>query len=85
MVLGAWPRGDRPDFSNGVGDSKGFVTNEHRAAAVRESSALLETVLSEPKDEMWVAAVWVEAEHERQVITSYDLAATVDEPESEAI
>jgi hypothetical protein len=61
------------------------VTNEHRAAAVRESSALLETVLSESKDEMWVAAVWVEAEHERQVITNYDLAATVDQPESEAI
>jgi hypothetical protein len=41
--------------------------------------------MSEPKDEVWVAAVWVEAEHERQVITSYYLAATVDEPEREAI
>ena len=85
VVLGAWPRSDQPDFSKGIGDSKGYTTNEHRAAAIRESSALLEIVLSEPKDEMWVAGVWVEAEHERQVITSYLLAATVDEPESEAI
>jgi hypothetical protein len=85
VVLGTWPRGDRPDFSKGVGGSKGFATNEHRAATEEESSALLEIVMSEPKDEVWVAAVWVEAEHERQVITSYYLAATVDEPEREAI
>ncbi len=85
VVLGTWPRSDQPDFSKGVGSSRGFTTNEHRAAATRESSALLEIVLSEPKDEVWVAGVWVEAEHERQVITGYFLSATVDEPESEAI
>ncbi len=85
VVLGTWPRGDRPDFSEGIGGSKGFATNEHRAAAVQESSALLEMVLSGSKEEVWVAAVWVEAEHERQVITSYYLAATVDEPKTDAI
>ena len=85
MVLGTWPRSDQPDFSKGVGNSKRYAINEHRATAIRESSALLEIVLSEPKDEAWVAGVWVEAEHERQVTTSYYLAATVDEPESKAI
>ena len=85
VVLGTWPRGDRPDFSKGVGGSKGFATNEHRAATEQENSAPLEIVMSEPKDEVWVAAVLVEAEHERQVIASYYLAAAVDEPESEAI
>jgi hypothetical protein len=83
VVLGAWPRSDQPDFSKHVGDSKGYVTNEHQAAAGRESSALLEIVLSGSGDELWVAAVWVEAEHERQVITNYYLAATTDEPEAE--
>ncbi len=85
VVLGTWFRGDRPDFSNGIGGSKGFATNEHRAATEQESSALLEIILSEPRDEVWVAAVWVETKHEHQVITSYYLAATVDEPESKAI
>lgn len=85
VVLGAWPRSDQPDFSKGVGDSKGYATNEHRAAAAQESSALLEIVLPESKEELWVAAVWVEAEHERQVITNYHLAAVTDEPETDAI
>jgi len=85
VVLSAWPRGDRPDFSNGVVGSKGSTTNEHRAAAEQESSALLEIVLPEPKHEFWVAAVWVEAKPEHEIITSYYLAATVDEPESEVI
>lgn len=85
VVLGAWPRSDQPDFSKRFGDSKGYVTNEHKAAASREGSALLEIVVPGSRDELWVAAVWVEAEHERQVITSYYLAATTDEPETEAI
>jgi len=85
VILGAWPRAEQPNFSKGVDDSKRYVTNEHRAAAGRESSALLETVLSESKEELWVAAVWVEAEHERQVITSYHLAAITDEPETDTI
>jgi hypothetical protein len=85
VVLGAWPRSDQPDFSKRVGDSKGYTTNEHRTTVGRESSALLEIVLADSKDELWVAAVWVEAEHERQVVTSYYLAATTDEPETEAI
>jgi hypothetical protein len=85
VVLGVWPRSDQPDFSKGFGNSKGYTTNEHRAAADRESSALLEIVLPESEQELWVAAVWVEAEHERQVITSYYMAAVIDEPESEAI
>ena len=85
VVLGAWPRGYQPDFSKGVGDSKGYTTNEHRAASGQGSSSLLEMVLAGSKDELWVAAVWVEAEHERPVITSYHLAAITDEPETEAI
>ena len=85
VILGAWPRSDQPDFCKSFGDSKGYTTNEHRAAAGRESSALLEIVLPESKDELWVAAVWVEAEHERQVITNYHLAAIADEPETDAI
>ncbi len=85
VVLGAWPRSDPPDFSKHFGNSKGYTTNEHRAVADRESSALLEIVLSEPKDELWIAAVWVEAGPERQVITSYHLAAVTDEPETDAI
>jgi hypothetical protein len=85
VVLGIWPRSDQPDFSKGFGDSKGYTTNEHRAAAGRESSALLEIVLAGSKEELWVAAVWVEAEHERQVITTYHLAAITDEPETDAM
>ena len=85
VVLGIWPRSDQPDFSKGFGDSKGYTTNEHRATAGRESSALLEIVLPESEEELWVAAVWVQAEHERPAITSYYLAAVTDEPETEAI
>ncbi len=85
VILGAWPRTDQPDFSKGIGDSKGSVANEHRVAADRESSALLEIVMSGSKEELWVAAVWVESEHERQVITNYHLAAITDEPETDAI
>jgi hypothetical protein len=85
VVLGAWPRSDQPDFSRGFADSKGYTTNGHRAAEYRESSALLEIVLPESKEEMWVAAVWVESEQERTVITSYYLAATTDLPENDAI
>jgi hypothetical protein len=85
VVLGTWPRSDQPDFSKHIGDSKGYVTNEHRAASGRESSALLEIVLPESRDELWVAAVWIEVEHERQVITNYYLAAITDQPETDAI
>ena len=85
VILGVWPRSDQPVFSKGFGDSKGYTTNEHRAAAGRESSALLEIVLPESEEELWVAAVWVEAKHERQVITSYYLAAVTDQPETDAI
>jgi hypothetical protein len=85
VILGAWPRAAQPDFFKGFGDSKGYTTNEHRAAAGEESSDLLEMVLPESKDELWVAAVWVEAEHDRPVITSYYLAAVTDVPETDAI
>ena len=85
VILGAWPRADQLNFAKGFGDSKGYTTNDHQAGACRESSALLEIVLPESKDELWVAAVWVQAQPERQVITNYYLAATVDQPESDAI
>jgi hypothetical protein len=85
VILGAWPRSDQPDLSRRIGDSKGYAINEHRAAAVKESSALLEIVLSDSRDEPWVAAVWVETGSERPVIATYYLAATTDEPESDAI
>ncbi len=85
VILGAWPRADHLDFGKGFGDSRGYTTNEHGAAAGRESSALLEMVLSESKDELWVAAVWVQAQHGSPVITSYYLAVTVDQPETDAI
>ena len=83
VVLGTWPKSDPPDFSKHFGDSKGYSTNEHKAAAGRECSALLEIVLSDSKDELWVAAVWVEAGPERPVITNYYLAATTDQSEGE--
>jgi hypothetical protein len=73
------------NFAKGFGDSKGYTTNDHRAEECRESSALLEMVLPESRDELWVAAVWVQAQSERQVITSYYLAAVTDQPESDAI
>ena len=85
VVLGVWPRSDQPDFSKGFGDSKGYTTNEHRAAAGQESSALLEIVLPESEAELWVAAVWVQAQHERPVLTSYYVAAVADVAESDAI
>jgi hypothetical protein len=85
VVLGAWPRADQPDFSKGVAGSSRCVSNEHKATATQESSALLEIVLSDSRDEVWVAAVWVEAEHDRRVVTNYYLAATVDQPEAEAL
>jgi len=85
VVLGAWPRTDLPDFSKGFGSSKGYTTNDHRDGACRETSALLEMVLPESKDELWVAAVWVEAGHDRPVITNYYLAAVTDVPETDAI
>jgi len=85
VVLGTWPRSDEPDLSKGIGDSKGFVANEHRTTTARRSSSLLEFVLPESKDELWIAAVWVEAGPERQVITCYHLAATTDVIESQAI
>jgi len=85
VILGAWPRADQLDFAKGFGDSKGYTTNDHRAGACQESSALLEIVLPESKDELWVAAVWVEAKHESPVITSYYLAAVTDVPETDAI
>lgn len=85
VVLGAWPRADQPDFSKGVAGSNRCVFNQHKAAEIRDSSALLELVLSDSRDELWVAAVWVETEHERNVLTNYYLAATADEPEAEAL
>ena len=85
VILGAWPRTDQLDFAKGFGDSKGYTTNDHRAGECQGSSALLEMVLPESKDELWVVAVWVQAQSERQVITSYYLAAVTDEPESDAI
>ncbi len=85
VVLGAWPRTDQPDFSRGVAGSKRCTANEHRAAAAQESSALLEIVLSDSRDELWVAAVWVEAERESHAVTNYYLAAAIDEPEAEAL
>ena len=85
VILGAWPRGDKPDFSKSFGDSKGYTTNDHRAGTCGENSALLEMVLPESRDELWVVAVWVQAQSERPVITSYYLAAVVDQPESDAI
>jgi len=86
VVLGAWPRTDQPDFAKGMADSRYFVTGEHRAAAAgKASSALLELVVSKSKDELWVAAVWVEAGHERPVVTTYYLAALTDAPEAEVI
>ncbi|HTW92614.1 MAG TPA: hypothetical protein VMH22_13035 [bacterium] len=84
VVLGAWPRADQPDFAKGLRDSKHFTSNEHRAGTSNGGSALLEIVLPESKDELWIAAVWVEAEPERKVMTGYYLATTVDEQESEA-
>ena len=42
-------------------------------------------VLPESEAELWVAAVWVQAQSERPAITSYYLAAVVDQPESDAI
>lgn len=84
VVLGAWPRADQPDFAKGLRDSRYYTTNEHRAAAHQGGSALLEMVLTGSKEELWVAAVWVEAEPERKVITNYYLATTVDEQETEA-
>jgi hypothetical protein len=42
-------------------------------------------VLPESEAELWVAVVWVEAKHERPVITNYYLAAVTDQPESDAI
>jgi len=85
VVLGAWPRADQPDFSKGMADSRYFVTNEHRAAARAASSALLELVVSKSKDEVWVAAAWIQAGHERQVVTSYYLAAVTDVREADVI
>jgi hypothetical protein len=85
VVLGAWPRADQPDFSKGVAGVSRCVSNEHKAAETRESSALLEIVISDSKDELWVAAVWAEDEHGRKVITNYYLAATADEPVAEAL
>lgn len=84
VILGAWPRTDQPDFARGFRDSKYFVTNEHRAATVRSSSALLELVVSESNNELWTAAGWVEFGQEREVITSYFLGAAVDEQDAEA-
>jgi hypothetical protein len=84
-ILGAWPRGDRPDFLKGFGNSKGYTANEHRAGDCRESSSLLEIVLPESRDELWIAAVWVESTREEPIITNYYLAATIDVPESDAI
>jgi len=85
VILGAWPRADQLNFAKGFGDSKGYTTNDHRAGACGESSALLEMVLPESKDEMWVAAVWIQTQHERPVITNYYLAAVTDVPETDAI
>jgi hypothetical protein len=85
VVLGIWPRSGQPVFSKDFGDSKGYATNEHRAAAGQESPALLEIFLPEPDEELWVAAVWVQAQHERPVITSYYLAAVADQPETDAL
>lgn len=85
VILGAWPRADQLNFAKGFGDSKGYTTNDHPAGACLESSALLEMVIPESKDELWVAAVWVQAQSKRQVITSYYLAAVTDQPESDAI
>jgi hypothetical protein len=85
VILGAWPRGDKPNFSKGFGESKGYATNDHQAGECGESSALLEMVLPESEAELWVAVVWVQAQHERPVITSYYLAAVTDRPETDAI
>jgi hypothetical protein len=85
VVLGIWPRSDQPVFSKDFGDSKGYTTNEHRATAGQESSAMLEIVLPGSEAELWVAAVWVQAPHESPVITSYYVAAVTDVPETDAI
>ena len=84
VVLGTWPRSYQPGFSKRFGDSKGYAANDHKGAG-RESSGLLEIGLNDSRDELWIAAVWVEAEHERLVITNYHLAATTDEMETDAI
>ena len=85
VVLGAWPRSAQPDFSKGTSNRKVYTTNEHKPAKARESSALLELYLSESKDELWVAAAWVKAEHEGPVIMSHYLALVTDVPEAEAV
>jgi ribosomal protein S27E len=85
VVLGAWPRADQPDFSKDVAGSSRCVSSQHKTAEAHESSALLEIVLSDSRDELWIAAVWVEAEREREVITNYYLTAAVDEPVAEAL
>ena len=85
VILGAWPRADQLTFTTGFGESKGYTTNDHRAGECHGSSALLEIVLPESRDELWVAAVWVQAQFEHPVITSHYLAAVVDQPESDAI
>jgi hypothetical protein len=85
VILGAWPRAEELSFTKGFGESKGYTTNDHRAGECRESSALLEMVLPESRDELWVVAVWVQAQSERPTITSYYLAAVIDQPESDVI
>ena len=85
VILGAWPRTDQPSFTKGLGDSKGYTTNDHQAGTCGENSALLEMVLPESQDELWVAAVWVQTQPERPVITSYYLAAVTDQPESDTM
>jgi hypothetical protein len=84
VILGAWPRTDQPALSKGFGGVKGLTTNDHHATSERESSALLEMVLPDSRDGLWVAAVWVETTVRRPVITSYYLAAAVDQPETDA-
>jgi hypothetical protein len=85
VILGAWPRADQLSFAKGFGDSKGYTTNDHRAGECGAGSALLEMVLPESTDELWVAAVWVQAQFEHPTITSYYLAAVTDQPQSDAI
>lgn len=84
VILGSWPRTGMPAFTEGFGSTKGYTTNDHRAGACQENSALLEMVLPDSKDELWVAAVWVQAQSEGAIITSYYLAAVVDQPETDA-
>ena len=85
VILGAWPRADQLSFARGFGESKGYTTNEHRAGPCLECSALLEMVLPKSGDELWVAGIWVQTQHEGPVVTNYYLAATIDQPESDAI